>query len=177
MNLFITGFGAFGSHKENPTSILVPKLDCPFQLLEVSFQAVEDFLDSDSLTGFSAWLMLGVHGSATKLHLELRAQNHIGPHPDVRGSIQGPAPIDPRAPSQLSSTLWTTEHHHIESEFQHPTIDAGDYLCNYAFFRGLQTFPELKIGFLHCPTFEQMNEQTQLKEIKRIIEELKSQSP
>ena len=174
MTLYLTGFGAFGPHEENPTTVLAKAAGEPYTVLPVTFQAVEDFLTSGTVDPYDAWLMLGVHGSAEKFHLETRAQNHIGPHPDVDGIIQGPAPIDPRAPYQLSSTIWSTELHHENNPNQHPTIDAGSYLCNYILFRALQTFPEKRLGFLHVPSFDKMCQETQLKELKRIVQEVKS---
>ena len=174
MTLYITGFGAFDSHDQNPTTFLAENCGEPHTVLPVTWQAVEDFLLSGTVEPYDAWLMLGVHRSAEKFHLETRAQNHIGPHPDVDNIVQGPAKIDPRAPQQLNATIWSSELHHVDNEFQHATIDAGSYLCNYIFFRALQTFPNKKLGFLHVPTFDKMPQETQLNELKRIIQEIKS---
>lgn len=174
MSIFVTGFGAFGNHEENPSSVLARSCGEQFCILPVSWVKVEEFLASGTLDKFDSWLMIGVHGSATKFHLETRAKNWIGTHPDIDGIVHGPAQIDPRAPFQLSSTIWKTDLHHIETDYQHPTIDAGDYLCNYTLFRGLQTFPEKKMGFLHIPTFERMSERIQTTELVRIIRELKN---
>lgn len=172
MNLLVTGFGAFGPHDNNPSEYLAQNCGENHAVLRVTFQTVDDFLLNTEAQNCDAWLMIGVHGGAIKHHLETTARNVIGHHPDVEGNIQGPGPIEPTAPQQLSATLWSPENL-IETEHRQPSVSAGNYLCNYLFFRGLQTFPNKKIGFLHIPTFNKLSSEIQLNELKKLIESIK----
>jgi pyrrolidone-carboxylate peptidase len=167
MNLLLTGYGPFGDIQENPSSWLVQRLGYPYKLLEVSFQAVEEFLTDPELQNYDALLHLGVAASATKFRLELVGRNKIGPHPDVRG-VAGPSQIG-LGTFQLSSTIWNpNDSIHEDFEFSH---DAGDYLCNYLLYRSLETFPTKKIGFLHVPPESSIPLERQLELVKSLIEQ------
>lgn len=143
----ITGFGPFQDIQSNPSAEIAQQLGLPYAILEVSFSAVDEFLRELDPGSFDRWLMIGVHGSAELPIYETRARNAIGPSPDVQGLILGPGSIDPSGPPALAHTLFAN----FEPENGGWGVDAGAYLCNYLFYRGLRQFPEKKIGFLHIP--------------------------
>jgi pyroglutamyl-peptidase len=178
--LLVTGFGAFRDIDVNPSSWLAEQLaglaistlsGITYQVLEVSYAAVDDFLaglDSDS---FDIWLMIGVHGNAERMHLETVGRNVVGAGADVRGVVAGPGMIDPSMPPAVSGTLFDAG---CEGEHACLTVDAGGYLCNYLYFQGLARFPEKRIGFLHVPRVEMMDLADQLVEVRRITSALAS---
>lgn len=147
----VTGFGPFRDVMENPSSWLAQRSGHPFELLEVSFAGVDAFLDQLDPQSFDRWLMIGVHGAATKFHLECVGKNYVGNGADVMGCVAGPGSIDPSYSPQLHADFWLGIEDCDDWEI---TTDAGGYLCNYLFFRGLQKFSDKKIGFLHVPRQE-----------------------
>ena len=168
---FVTGFGAFRDIGENPSAKLAGASGCPFQVLEVSYRAVDDFIAGLNPNSFDRLLMLGVAAGRDRLTPELFARNWIGKSADVRGY----APmgrIEEDAPLLFESTLWTPE---IASEIvafdPHTRIsmDAGDYLCNYISYRALQRFPDKKVGFLHVPGVDKLLLDKQSESLTKIL--------
>ncbi len=146
----VTGFGPFRDIERNPSAQLAQKSGHAGQILEVSFRAVDEFLDQLDPASFDRWLMIGVHGSAERPIFEQRAKNSIGPSADVEGVTLGPAPIDPSGPPAIATTLLMG----FEPVYGELGQDAGAYLCNYLYFQGLRRFPDKQIGFLHVPRDE-----------------------
>src|SRR3954466_3877335 len=104
----VNGFLPWGGCPENPSALLAETCGRPFELLEVSFAAVDDFLDRLATTSnsFDRLLMLGLRGSGTVVELERLARNHVGADPDVRGDTRGPGSIEPSGPEVLPTTLF-----------------------------------------------------------------------
>ncbi|MCB8931997.1 MAG: hypothetical protein M9921_01895 [Fimbriimonadaceae bacterium] len=174
MRVLVTGFGAFGEFEENPSALLAAGCGREHRVLEVAFDAVDQALQEWDPGAFDALLMLGVAGKASAFRVETVARNHIGPAPDVRGEVHGPGPIDPSAPPLLAATLWPSWLLDDTAE-RAPSVDAGSYLCNYAFFRALQRFPEKRVGFLHVPPASAMALEVQrdvVREVLALLEEL-----
>jgi len=169
MRVFVTGFGPFMDVEDNPSAILARTCGRPFEILEVSFKAVDAFHDGFDWTEFDALLHIGVAGTAERLRLDGVGRNVIGPHPDVLGSVQGPGPIDPKSPALLRSTLWPAIGAVADTEEWEPTVDAGGYLCNYALFRALQRFPDKLVGFLHVPPQDVVPIETQQSALAEIL--------
>ncbi len=146
----VTGFGPFGRIRNNPSMTLARGCGRPHFLLDVTFDAVETFLkDGFDSASYDALLLVGVADSRRKMSLERVARNLSGATKDVSGQLLN-GPIDDNGPTTLPSSLWTSEC------VEHPDFewsdDAGDYLCNYALYRALQSFPDHRVGFLHVPT-------------------------
>jgi pyrrolidone-carboxylate peptidase len=152
MKLLVTGFGPFGNIAENPSSELAQTCGYDFRILEVSFRAVDELVES-VLPDYDALLAIGVNAAATKMAVETVARNDIGSTADVLGEVRGPGPIDPRLPQNIAATLWTEELL-CETEDWTQSTSAGNYLCNYLFYRAASCHPLKKVGFLHVPTFE-----------------------
>jgi pyrrolidone-carboxylate peptidase len=162
----VTGFGPFGSFAANPSSQLAAECRRPFQILEVSYAAVDQFLSELPPESFDLLVMLGAAGLAQRLRFEMTARNWVGASPDVRGAILGPGLIDPSAPPQFSlpPSLTISTGEHWEASF-----DAGDYLCNYIYFRAMQRFPAKHIYFIHVPPFEVVSPEIQFAELGRML--------
>lgn len=163
----VTGFGPFGSFAANPSSQLAAECGRPFQILEVSYSAVDQFLSELPTESFDLLVMLGVAGQSQRMRFETVARNWVGSTPDVRGVTLEPGPIDPDAPSQfsLSPSLTIPAGKHWETSF-----DAGDYLCNYGFFQAKQRFPTKHIHFIHLPPSEALSPDIQAVELNKILE-------
>jgi pyroglutamyl-peptidase len=170
--LLVTGFGPFLSVDENPSALLAEKSGFPHHVLEVSFAAVDAFLEQLDSNSFDRLLMIGVARGAEKMRIELVARNLIGETPDVLDVVQGPGPIDPTAPAQLGGTLWRSPSLLNETDHWIPSVDAGTYLCNYIYFRALQAFPNKEIGFLHVPPLAVMPIERQHAILKDVLKEL-----
>lgn len=170
MKLLVTGFGPFGGIAENPSSELAKECGIDHRILEVSFHAVDRFVETE-LSGYDALLAIGVNASASKMTLETIARNEIGPTPDVSGEIRGPGPIDPRLPQNIASSLWTQELLSETEEWTQST-SAGGYLCNYLFFRAISAYPNKRIGFLHVPKFETVPQMEQARILGQILRAL-----
>jgi pyroglutamyl-peptidase len=166
--LFVTGFDAFGQFETNPTSLLVPALDAPHAIIPVTYADADRFLHDFEAHHYDALLMLGVSAKAETILLETTARNRIGLTPDATGLVAGPMPINSDGPPHINATLWTEHHHRAYTTSQ----DAGDYLCNYLFYRALETHPNLRIGFVHVPPFSVISENTQQKTLRELIASL-----
>lgn len=167
--IVITGFGPFGSVEDNPSAWLAERSGRPHRVMEVAFEAVEETLRDLESVSFEALLLLGVALGSPVLRIETVARNRIGSMPDVRGVVGGPGPIDPFGPPQLGATLWRDPIFYVENGRWAPSVDAGDYLCNYAFYRARQRFPDRGVGFLHVPSADDMALSLQLETLQEIL--------
>lgn len=169
MRVLVTGYGPFGDVKENPSAWLAERSGAPFQVLDVTFEAADAFLEELDPDSFDALLMLGVAVGAKRMRFETVGRNAIGPVPDVSGAINGPGPIDPKASFQLGSTLWTAPGVTAGDDLTEVSHDAGDYLCNYILFRALQRFPDKHVGFLHVAVFDTIPAEEQLRVVQDVV--------
>lgn len=169
MRILVTGFGAFRDIDSNPSQWLAERVQDEFEfrvkVLEVSYAAADEFVAGLDGDNFDAWLMMGVHGSAERMHLECVAKNGCGMGADVRGEVRGPGMIDPALPGQLHGDLFAGMGDGV-------TVDAGGYLCNYLFFQGVARFPDKRIGFLHVPRAEAMGLEEQWEFVLGLLREL-----
>lgn len=175
---FVTGFGPFGATADNPSAWLAERSGRPHRVLEVSFAAVERFLDDLNPDSFDRLVMLGLAGGERdpRLRLETRARNQIGGAPDVTGVVAGPGPIAPFMPPQLGASLFTGNLA-TETDRWRISVDAGDYLCNFALFRALRTFPKRRVGFVHVPPPDVWPLEEQRLALAEFLEEVESGRP
>lgn len=158
MRVLTTGYGPFLSVKENPSGWLVERCGAPFVVLPVSFAAVDKFLAELDPASFDALVMVGVHGRARKMRLESVARNVVGKTPDVEGQVLVPGKIDPAGRDRIRTSLWSGVR---LADFT-LTDDAGDYLCNYIFYRASVALPGKQVGFVHVPPWDRMPQTKQL---------------
>lgn len=176
MKILITGFGPFRDIAENPSGILAKSLSDSWpgsecRVLEVSWEVVSDFARSD-LSEWDAVLSLGVSAKADKLLIEGVGRNTASPSPDVRDVVWGPGPLDASASFQFASTLWHGASPEPNDNWDW-SIDAGGYLCNALLFQLLLRQPDKKIGFIHVPKFETMNQDLQSQTLAQIVQPLR----
>lgn len=176
MKILITGFGPFRDIEENPSGILAkdladswPGSEC--QILEVSWEVVANFSRSD-LSAWDAVLSLGVSAKTEQLLIEGVGRNVASPSPDVRGAVWGPGPLDASADFQLASSLWQGAAPEPSDHWDW-SGDAGGYLCNALLFQLLLHQPDKKVGFVHVPKFETMNQDLQKQTLAQIVQPLR----
>ncbi|HZN67403.1 MAG TPA: hypothetical protein VFB66_19095 [Tepidisphaeraceae bacterium] len=163
----VTGFLAFEGFEVNPSALLARSSGRPHELIEVAFDAVEEFLDRLAVAApdYDSVLMLGVRGGGTRIEVERVARNHVGASPDVRGQVIGPAPIEPAGPDALYGTLFPDDLHWPASH------DAGCYLCNYVYYRALRRLPPtIRVGFGHVPPLNVVPLHEQQRDLSRLLE-------
>ena len=147
----VTGFLGFGRFAVNPAAELAQTCGRPFHLIEVAYAAADAFVDSVDLTSFDRVILLGVAGESDRFRLEHVAHNVIGPHADVRGIVPDRQWIDAIGEPTLVTSLWQPEYLEALSDLTR-SDHAGDYLCNYLYYRMLRRFGQTcRIGFLHVP--------------------------
>jgi pyrrolidone-carboxylate peptidase len=166
MSFLITGFGPFGTVTHNPAQSLAEESGFRFETLEVSFDAVDRFVESVACTSV---LMLGVATSRSLVSLELTATNRVGENADVRGTVRL-VPSDSGHSEFVNQSLWTLEQlmrWRSEADLVE-SHEAGDFLCNYLFYRMRVYRPEIPAAFLHVVSYQHIGKQRQL-EIVRLV--------
>lgn len=173
-NTFLTGFGPFDAFEVNPSERLVRSLpEFPFEILEVAFGAVDEFLGRGIPDECANLLMLGVSEQADGLRLETVARNHIGDRSDVLGVMRGPTIVHSAAVDELEGSLFsgyeTTEDWALSS-------DAGNYLCNYAYYEAIRRLHTRRVGFLHVPPFEKLDFESQRNRILKLLGRIETET-
>ncbi|MGK8508202.1 hypothetical protein ACRS5S_09105 [Nocardia asiatica] len=157
MSMLITGFEPFGALKENPSSHLAHKIaniDWNVDALTLptsyrrSVEAINYALTSSPM---SALIMLGYAVGVEGVRLERYGRNEsTSQHPDNDGRVlQGP--IDSHGPPVLESTVDINKCANLIGK-KCPVViseNAGGYVCNYAYYCALRSFPEIKCIFVH----------------------------
>lgn len=175
---FVTGFGPFGATADNPSAWLAERCGRPHCVLEVAFAAVDRFLSNLDPAGFDRLVLLGLAAGEAdpRLRLETRAVNRIGSAADATGVVAGPGPICPFSPPQLGGGLFAGRLV-PETDRWRLSWDAGDYLCNYAYFQALRAFPERQIGFVHVPPAVGAAREQQLQALMELLDEAETVTP
>jgi pyroglutamyl-peptidase len=167
----VTGFGPFLDIKENPSAELAYGLGRPYRILEVSYDAVEDFifhLDPDS---FDRLLLMGVAPSRTHLCAELFARNTYGIAADMRGDTRT-GHIQEGQPLLLGTTMFGEDllsELMVGSRHFRLSLNAGSYLCNFTYYKALTAFPNKQVGFLHVPPFHQISLENQVGAVDGLL--------
>ena len=163
--LLICGFGPFPAAPDNPAGDAVTKLrsegwapkgsSAAYTLLstvwtEASEQALAAAIDSRC----DGVLLVGVAVGAGAFRVETLARNHADPAKlDAKGEAWAQAVIDPQGPDAIEATAPTEAMRDAVAAAGLPVAlssDAGDYLCNFTFYRTLGA--KRPCGFLHVPS-------------------------
>ena len=168
----VTGFRLFGGHAVNPSALLAESSGRRFEVLEVAFDAVDQFLGrlGADAASFDRLVMLGLRGDGRTIDIERVARNQIGPTPDVRGVVRGPGPIEGAAFEMLRGTV----PDRLPVAAASFSDDAGCYLCNYIYYRALRCFPSKRVAFVHVPPLDVMPLDAQLRELAALLEAMET---
>jgi pyroglutamyl-peptidase len=116
--------------------------------------------------------MMGVAASSSTFRLECRAVNRVGRDADVRGVVRAEPVIDGLAPGELPTTLWVPAvlgRLRVGEGSLVTSCAAGEYLCNYLYFRALRRVVDRPVGFLHVPPVEAMGLGEQAEVVERVL--------
>jgi pyrrolidone-carboxylate peptidase len=171
----ITAFGAFGTIIDNPSIALARALDPNAVILEVAYEAVDEWVERLDPADPTPILSLGVAADRKRLTYEVLAHNRAGATPDVRNMCKaetGTVEIDPSGYPTLGATFLAPE---ILKSFARKvtgaslSFDPGTYLCNYLHYKQLQRLPKTRVGFVHVVPFEQVPLDAQLIQLKSVL--------
>ncbi len=172
MRALVTGFGPFNGVPENPSAELARLSGQRFEVLEVSYEAAEQFVNRLDPSSFDHWLMLGVAASRKLLSMELFARNARGGE-DVRG-VKSESEIEKGGPLLLEASLWkpdlVADLLQSDPDRIQTSMDAGAYLCNFLSYVGLRRFPEKSLGFLHVVLPGEIPLEAQAAVVKRVLD-------
>jgi pyrrolidone-carboxylate peptidase len=166
----VTGFGPFLNIRENPSSMLAAASGRSFELLEVSYAGVRQFVEQLDGRHFDRLLLMGVNARADRMHLEVLGRNEVGSTPDVLGHVPELRVAREENVYARTSTLWRPL---LERRDLGPNIgmseSAGGYLCNFALYEALRRFPDKQVGFLHVPSPDALSLETMEVELHRLL--------
>lgn len=198
MRILVTAFEAFGSHSKNPTMDIlaslpekIGKVKIYKQLLPVSYARSFASLRQKLMEkSFDYILLMGLHGSASHILLEMAAHNHQDTEkPDNDNFVPTHSAIDPKGKLAYQSEMpyWELLESLTKAGFPvEPSSSAGTYLCNYTYYK-CQEFIENNYRssqclFVHVPPTPDMNEnkslplETECKAIEHLLEFLANHS-
>ncbi len=171
--LLVCGFGPFPGFPDNPAMLVVRRLeaqawapaDAPIAYRETPTTwsgAVATVGDAMRETGAGGVLLLGVAPGADRFRVEMRAANIARTDlPDAVGRLFARANISTLGPATARATAPVEPMVAALREAGLPAYassDAGDYLCNYTFYRVLTELasePRAPLAaFLHLPVVQ-----------------------
>ena len=166
VRLLICGFGGFPGFPDNPAARVVerlratawapPRAETAYQLIPTTWgeghraaaRAAKAF-EPDGV------LVLGVAGGADCFRVETQACNLAGTgRPDAEGAVHDTAFISLAGPDIATTTAPAAAMVEAIAKAGLPVCassNAGDYLCNYVFYRLLTEAPASCTAFLHLP--------------------------
>lgn len=176
MKLLITGFGPFPGVPDNPSKNLARRVGRTLSsashnqvtattaVLPTEWRALPRILEPLSARLAPDLIIhFGLHERARSFHIEQRAHNLAAARPDAQGEISANGRISRFAPDALESPLCASS---IAAKLRRrglpaeSSYDAGDYLCNMAYFlslaRGRTAAAQTPVLFVHIPLPERV---------------------
>jgi pyroglutamyl-peptidase len=169
IRLLLTGFGPFPGAPVNPTGPLIRALKRKLQSLpgihvdthvfRTTYAAVDRGLPRLlAKTKPHALLMFGLANRSRGLRVETQARNRISRHPDAAGIVPVSRRIADGAPKTMPLRAPKAALLHAAKSGALParlSVNAGDYLCNYLYWRALEAAKHLgdpsRAVFVHVP--------------------------
>lgn len=182
--IHVTGFGPFGSFKENPSSIVgeeavkelqKAKYPITFESLETSIDAVEAFYKKAKNPNV-LMVHIGVNDFGKTIEIESQAKNIANfSIPDVNGVKCKNKPIldNYKLRHTLVSSLPVNDISK-KFDFLNSSNDAGEYICNYIYFLALANSGMKNRGavFIHIPPLSTIPKDVQVKQLCQILSEI-----
>ena len=189
MRFIITGFGPFGSVKVNPSAQTAEKaaeklaesgIQCDFKQLVASINSVDRFYN-ELPDGSDIFVVhIGVDAASRQMVIERYGRNIIDfPIPDAEGAqptatrIDVKMGLDQKIENKINIPELVDQLHGAFSVSE----DAGSYVCNYSFFKGLSAVGTKVTGcvFVHVPMFSRVDLEAQTKNIVDLVTILNKQ--
>lgn len=181
--LLVSGFGKFNGVEDNPTTVLVNRLqrenvsvNRKFHIFEVSTKAVDSELVQEE--GVFC-IHLGVNSKALKVNLELNAYNNMDFRvPDEQGyqptecKINQDCDLDDALTSciPLETIIGKLKDEGFNDEHVEISKDPGRFLCNYIYYKSL--LANRFALFVHVPPFSVMEEEKQYDFINKLLKHI-----
>jgi pyroglutamyl-peptidase len=164
--LLICGFSAFPEAIRNPAQASIEALaaqswspegaQADYLTAPVAWLgSVESICERLATAPADALLVVGVAVSATSFHVERLGRNRAGlEKPDDLGQLWPSAQISPDGPDEIRTTAPTRSmvaaiaREGLAAEL---SDDAGDYLCNFTYYRLMAAQAAPTVAFLHVP--------------------------
>lgn len=179
LTLLVTGFGAFPGAPQNPTRLLIKRLErhqsrlarqgirlelailpVVYEDLPKALMALHEDFKPDAILHF------GLASRRRFVSLEVRAKNHLSQlHIDASGKRAKSLRVISGGPAQLAARFPVIRlKAQLTRARLRPQIsnEAGDYICNQAFYLSL-TRPVPLAAFIHVPKLSRLN----LKNLER----------
>jgi pyroglutamyl-peptidase len=184
MKILVTSFGPFGAFDNNPSERLMndlkarsleDRLDVQIEwsVLPVSYSSVDAYLETlDS--EYDLIIHMGVASNESVLRFEVIGRNIRG-GTDNDGQIFADTEIVAGASSLESSFPKPILNELIDTRLESTKIstDAGDYLCNYIYFKSLHKFGQaVPILFIHIADVDHQPQAPSLAQQADIVEDL-----
>ncbi len=174
--ILLTGFGPFGDVKSNPAEKLILSLKEQIQdelyqffVLPVSYSYCSNW-SAENITELTTLVIhFGVSAQSKIIQLERTGHNVIGSSIDVDGMSPG-GKILQNGPETIQSglNLELVCNQMNNKGFKCELSDnAGDYLCNFIFYKSLNTAAEKSL-FVHIPSEREVS----LEDLKEFTLEL-----
>ncbi len=168
MSLLITGFGPFPPYFINPTEVLVRLLEekntlesVQYLVLNTTFQDIEH--KQELLFQAENIIAFGLSEQAVGFQVELIAKNQVTlKKPDAGGQFSDSEIIDQNCCDELFCQFNIDAMEGAlrnEGLFVEQSRDAGNYLCNYYYFKVLnyaQKNNSPKMVFIHVPMIQEL---------------------
>jgi len=183
MKILITAFGPFNNFISNPSQQVLesirenwiekPTFIMEWETLDVNFNKVDQFINHIE-HHHDLILHLGVATGSEKMRLEINGIN-LKSGIDVEGHETESGPIDPYK-KDYNSTFPIDILNDITSEnssIVEISYNAGEYLCNYIYFKSLDLFSNNSaILFIHIADFQNKTNAPGIKIQAEIIVEI-----
>ena len=169
VNILLTGFAPWGSHRINPSGEIARALGG--HVLPVDFDgAARELRRLIAHERPRAILMLGLAPGRTRISLEAVALN-VDHHVDAGKQRRWRRPIRRKGPLALDVRLPLDRIFERLREARVPAAishHAGTFVCNHVFYEGLSA-SDLPCGFVHVPPFKAMSRPRQIRAIRTIL--------
>lgn len=154
MSVLLTGFGPFGDFDVNPSQIVAlaakdAGLVANIDILPTVYAECEGWAQRNLGPGQTV-VHLGVAAEAESFRLERMARNVCGGRPDANGGTWPSGEVMP-GPETIETTVDVEGVREACGDL--PVViseDAGDYLCNFTFYRSLRR-GDATVLFVHIP--------------------------
>ena len=178
----ITGFQPFGSNSYNPAEILARKtaklleesgIKCSSESIAVTPEAADQFYDNlnvENKDNLPFVVHIGLDASSSEMCLETQAKNTLVLPFEEKRSITDQHSIK----SQLHNPFNVKDLQKTLSSQFSLSNDAGTYICNYIYYRGIQNTGQKVKGciFVHVPLFEVIPEKIQTENLCNLIRKI-----
>jgi pyroglutamyl-peptidase len=168
MKFHVTAFGSFSGVEDNPTEeLLQSDLASSFNgeiiksVLPVDYKVCSDWFAENIDDNVDCLVHLGVAVNRSENSLEKVAVNRCGTQADINGVINSPK-ISPSGKdfyeTELDLQLLIRQLNSSAGQVK-VSQDAGDYLCNFIYYKSLEMAASLKTSvlFVHIPPFEKIS--------------------